>query len=265
MANDAQNNALFDLDSVFEVDDYLFAYGGSLTPERSAAEVAMVARLLQLDAPLRILDLACGFGRHANRLAELGHGVTGIDYMPGFLDIARKEAARMGVTVDYQQGDMRHLRFANEFDLVLSLFTSFGYFDDSGNERAVGNMARALKPGGRLLLDIPNRDGFMRNLPPTLVYDINGDLLIDRITFDVVTGRSCNQRIVIRSGIRRDKPFHMRLYSATEISQLLHRAGLADLKLFGENEQPLTLTSRRMLVVAQKPSSPIPNQSLRLL
>ncbi len=244
---------LFDLQTVFEVDDYLFTYQDDLTNERSDAEVATFVKLLGLESPLKILDLACGFGRHTNRLAALGHFVTGVDYMPGFLSLARQQAAEMGVQVDYRQGDMRQVNFQDEFDRVLLLFTSFGYFEDSENEQVVENMVRALKPGGYLMFDIPNRDVILKDLPPADVIDKGHDLLINRFSFDVLTGRFHNRRIVIRNGIRKDKPFSIRMYNATEICYLLNAAGLLDYKLLDENSQPVSASSRRMVVIAQKP------------
>jgi len=245
-------DALFDLKAVFEVDDYLFAYQDDLTDERSDAEVERLVRLLELESPMRILDLACGYGRHANRLAALGHSVTGVDFMPGFLALARQQAVQMGVQVNYLQGDMRHLSFRGEFDRVLMLFTSFGYFEDSQNELVVENMVRALKPGGRLMLDTLNRDVVLKGLLPAEVIEKGSDLLINRFSFDVLTGRFHNRRILIRNGVRKDKPYAIRLYSATEMSQLLNRAGLADYILLDENSQPVSAGSRRMLVIAKK-------------
>ena len=246
-------DALFDLETVFEVDDYLFTYGDDLTDERSDAEVASLVKLLELDPPMKILDLACGFGRHTNRLATLGHSVTGVEYMPGFLALARQKATEMGVQVDYQQGDMRQVNFEEIFDRVLLLFTSFGYFEDSENEQVVENMVRALKPGGYLMFDIPNRDVILKDLPPADVIEKEGDLLINRFSFDVLTGRFHNRRIVIRDGIRKDKPFSIRLYNATEVRYLLNRASLVDYRLLGEDDQPLSTNSRRMVVIAKKP------------
>jgi len=243
---------LFNLKTVFEIDDYLFAYQDDLTDERSDAEVSNLVTLLELNPPMKILDLACGFGRHTNRLAALGHSVTGIDYMPGFLSLARQKASEMGVQVDYRQGDMRLISFHEVFDRVLLLFTSFGYFEDSENEQVVKNMAHALKPGGRLMFDIANRDNFLKDLPPADVIEKGDDLLINRFSFDVLTGRFHNRRILIRNGIRKDKPFSIRLYNATEICALLDRAGLTDYKLLGEDSQPLSANSRRMIVTARK-------------
>jgi len=246
------SNALFNLDAVFEVDDYLFAYQDDLTDGRSDAEVASLVKLLNLDSPMKILDLACGFGRHTNRLAALGHSITGVDYMPGFLALAREKAAEMGVQVDYRQGDMRQISFYEEFDRVLLLFTSFGYFIDDENERVIKNMASALKPGGYLLFDIQNRDTLLKDLPPADVIEKDGDLLINRFSFDVLTGRFYNRRIIIRNGIRKDKPFSIRLYNAAEVRNLLNGAGLVDYKLLGEDHQPLSARSRRIVIIAQK-------------
>ena len=95
----------FNLNVVFEVNDHMYFYGDSLTAEHLDAQVASLVELLEFDSSMEILDLACGFGRHANRLAALGYPVTGVDYMPGFLDIARKDAAEMGMKVNYLQGD----------------------------------------------------------------------------------------------------------------------------------------------------------------
>jgi SAM-dependent methyltransferase len=251
-------NALFNLEAVFEVDDYLFVYQDDLTDERTDAEVALLVKLLDLDTPWKILDLACGFGRHTNRLAALGHTMTGVDYMPGFLALAREQAEQMGVQVDYCQGDMRQVNFQDAFDRVLLLFTSFGYFTDDENERVLQNMAAALKPGGILLFDIPNRDTFLKELPPADVIEKNGDLLINRFSFDTLTGRFHNRRIVIRNGIRKDKPFSIRLYNATEISNLLRGAGLVDCRLFNGDGQPLSSTSRRIMVIARKPPESVP-------
>lgn len=243
----------FDLNTVFEVDDYLFVYGDDLTDARSNAEIALVVQILELDSPMKILDVACGFGRHANRLAALGHAVTGVDIMPGFLDIARQKAAEMGVQVHYQQGDMRGLGYEKEFDRVLLLFTSFGYFNDAENTQVIENLARALKPGGLLGIDLPNRDAIAADRPTADVIEKTGGLIINRLAFDALTGRFHNRRIVVRDGIRKDKPFSIRLYHAQEIQSLLAQAGLETVKLLDGDGQPLSTGSRRMLVVARKP------------
>jgi SAM-dependent methyltransferase len=157
------------------------------------------------------------------------------------------------VQVDYIHGDMRRVDFEEEFDRVLLLFTSFGYFEDRENEQVLRNMLRALKPGGRLMLDISNRDVFLKDLPPADVIEKGRDLLINRFSFDALSGRFSNQRILIRDGIRKDKPFSIRLYNATEMRLLLEQAGLEDILILGEDGKTLTSHSRRLVVIATRP------------
>ena len=245
---------LFDFEAVFQVDDYLYFYGDMLTDERTEAEVAALVRLLELDHPMQILDLACGFGRHTNRLAALGHRMTGVDLMPGFLEIARQDAQKRSVQVDYQEGDMRQIQYQGEFDRVLLAFTAFGYFEDDENLLVLQNVERALKPGGLVIFDTHNRDTFLKGFIPCFVNEKESNLMIDRLTFDTQTGRLYNRRIVIRDGVRRDKPFFVRTYNPSEIRTVLAKTGLEITKLLGDwDGNPVSAESRRMIVIARKP------------
>ena len=251
---DELNKPLFELEQVFDVDDYLYFYSELLTEERNEVEVANLVKLLELDHPLDILDLACGFGRHTNRLAALGHRMTGIDLMDGFLDLARKDAMDRGVQVRYQQGDMRQNAYQNEFDRVMILFTAFGYFEDEDNLRVLKNVKNALRPGGLFIADSMNRDGFLKNFQPMHVTEKDGDLMIDRVSFDSLSGLMHNQRIFIRKGVRKDKPFKVRIYNPNEFADLLIRAGLEVVSMFGGfDAQPVSIDSRRLVVLARKP------------
>lgn len=245
-----------DIANMFSVDDYMYFYADYLNAERSAAETAAVVHFLEINRPMRILDLACGFGRIANRLALLGHTVTGVEYLPGLLDIARREAALNNLRVDYRQGDMRAIDFPPTFDRAVMMFNSFGYFSDEENLLVLRNIARALLPGGRLGFDIASRDGLLNDFHPHYVTEKDGSLLINRFDFDPLTGRLTNDRIVIRDGQRRDRPFSIRLYSVTEMRALLAEAGLALEAVYAEwDGAPLELSSPSMVVIARKISA----------
>lgn len=253
MSQDPSIKPQFDFEAVFEPDDYLHFYGEILTEERTKKEIDFLVNELELDKPNKILDLACGYGRHANRLAELGHHVTGVDITLGFLEIAKRDAKEKGVSVKYIQGDMREIVFKIEFDQVLLLYTSFGYFEDEENFKVLQNVARALKPGGLFCIDMQNRDVFLKNFHPYIVEEKENDLMINRISFDSVTGRLYNRRIVIRNGKRKEKPFIIRLYNATEIRELLNRVGLSITKIYGDwAASPFTSDSRTIIVIAKK-------------
>jgi SAM-dependent methyltransferase len=244
----------FDFDAVFEVDDYLYFYGEMLTDERTEAEVSALVSLLDLDSPKKILDLACGYGRHTNRLAALGHEMIGVDITPGFLEIARKEAIKRKVEVRYLHGDMRSITFENEFDRVMLLFTAFGYFSDEENQQVMVNASNALVSAGLLIFDTPNRDAFVKDMRPFWVMEKEGNLMIDRMSFDSLQGRIYNKRIVIRDGVRKDKPNFTRLYNLQELKELLTRAGLELKHIYGGWDQSeFSAASHRMIVIARKP------------
>lgn len=253
MSTQILSDIQFDFDSVFEVDDYMYFYSDMITAEGTDRQIAFIVHELALQAPMQILDLACGFGRHANRLAALGYWVTGVDLMPGFLELAQRDALERRVHVEYLQADMRQITFQNAYDRVLLMFTAFGYFNDSENLLVLKNITRALKPGGHLLFDILNRDTFLKGFSPDHVTEKDGNLMIDRHIFDSLTGRLYNRRIVIREGVRREKPFFIRMYNASEIQSLLAQVGMQLVNIYGDWESnPLTIDSRRMIIVSQK-------------
>lgn len=247
------SQALFDLQDVFDEDDYLYFYKESLTDERTDVEVEALVKYLELNSPQRILDLACGYGRHTNRLAALGHEMVGVDLMPGFLSIARQDAENRNVQVDYCQGDMRQIDFVEEFDRVMIVFTAFGYFDDDENLDVLKRVARALKPGGLFIVDFLNRDTILRNFCPYYVVEKGNDLMIDRMSLDSLTGRWNNRRIVIRDGVRKDKFFSIRIYNPSEMRHLLDRAGLKVVQMYGNwNGSLVSMDERRLVTVARK-------------
>jgi SAM-dependent methyltransferase len=245
-------NLEFDFDAVFNVDDYLHFYGDRLDDECTDIEVNFLKDKLQLHPKMQILDLACGFGRHANRLAEAGHYVTGMDRSEGFLELARN-AAPENTHISYICKDMRELDFENRFDRVLMMFTAFGYFSDDENLKVLKNISKALKPGGLLCMDYPNRDTLLKNMLPSQVLTKGDDLMVERSSFDPMTGRLYNKRFIIRDGKRKDMPYFIRLYNATETIALLKEAGMELVKIYGGYRgTEFSSQSFRMVVVARK-------------
>lgn len=241
----------FDTDGVFD-EDYLHFYGGLLTDERSDADTELIWRLLDVEPGMAVLDLACGHGRIANRLAERGCRVTGLDATPLFLDRARRDAAARGLDVEYVHGDMRKLPWYDRFDRVISWFTSYGYFDDEGNREVLRQAAGALKPGGQLLLDLNNRDWIIRNFLPDRVTAQGDDMMVDRTVLDPLTGTAQTERIIIRDGRIRRTSFVVRLFTFTELRDWLLDAGFSEVRAYGEEATPLSTGSRRMTVIARR-------------
>lgn len=132
--------------------------------DKTAAELRALHRLLP-PPPARVLDVACGTGRHSVGLAKLGYAVTGADLSPSYLALARRRARGSGAKVAFVRRDMRRLGLTGRFDAVVNLWTSFGYFGTPGQDiAALRSMRAALTPGGWLILEIVDGDHVREHL-----------------------------------------------------------------------------------------------------
>ena len=233
-------------------EDYLYFYGTWLDDDLSSAQAERIWEVLELTAGAEVLDVPCGHGRIANRLAAMGARVVGVDADAFFLERAREDATARGVEVELVHGDMRELPWTDRFDAVVNWFTSFGYFDDDGNRAWLETVLGTLKPGGRLAIDVHSRDVFMRNRTNASVLERDGDLVVDRFSFDVTTGREQTERWHVRDGTVRKTEYSVRFYTFTELRDLLLGVGFSTVEGVGHDGKPLTLESRRMIVIATR-------------
>jgi SAM-dependent methyltransferase len=239
----------FDAEGLFDA-DYLYFFAERLE-ERSDAETDLIWSLAGLEAGMEVLDLACGHGRIANRLAARGCRVTGLDANAVFLRRARQDAQARGVTVDYVQGDMRELPWRRRFDRIVNWYTAFGYFDDAGNRQVLEQAAAALRPGGRLAMELNNLIWLTRYYTPAVVKKRNGDLVVDQQYLDPLTSRSNIIRTVIRGGRIRQFPYFVRLFTFPELHGWLLASGFTEVSGYGEDGAALTAEHRRMIIVAR--------------
>ncbi len=126
--------------------------------ERTESEIQRALTMLRPQGGERILDLACGTGRHSLELVRQGFSVVGVEIGPELVEIARKDAAEQGLEAEFIQGDLRELEFEDEFNVVLNLNDgAVGYFEtDEENHKTFEVISRALKPGGQNLIQVPN-------------------------------------------------------------------------------------------------------------
>lgn len=234
---------------------YLLEYEPIFSLEQDRREVARLIEVLGLPVGARVLDVPCGQGRHAHLLAESGYDVTGLDYSPYLLAVARRRGT--GRTLRYVRGDMRRLpaRFTGRFDAVVNLFTSFGFFlDPADDARVIAGFARALRPGGILVWHGGSRDGVMaRFLTRDWWRTDNGTLVAHERHFDPLSGVLTVRSTWRGPSGRGEREHRIRLYTASRLAELCADAGLLVEEAYdGWSDRPLTRTSPEMLLVARK-------------
>jgi 2-polyprenyl-3-methyl-5-hydroxy-6-metoxy-1,4-benzoquinol methylase len=197
---------------------------------RTRAEVDFVLERLELEPGARVLDAACGHGRHSLELARRGLAVTGVDLSPRSIELATEAAAREGLGATFAVRDARELGFDGEFDAAINLFTSaLGYFEtDAENQRFVDGVARALRPGGLFLVDTINLLALARGFQERAWDEYaSGTLMVERRGFDFRTGRNRSDWTFVRpDGSRHTLTHSLRVYAPHELIAMFEAAGL---------------------------------------
>ncbi len=205
---------------------------------------------LNLSANARIMDLACGKGRHARYLAEKGFDVTGLDISLHSIEYA-SQFEQPGLT--FYQHDMRLPFRINYYDAIVNFFTSFGYFDnDADHLKSLKNIHKGLKTNGLLLLDYFNSAWVRKALVPAETKEIDGiqfhatkrldeKHVYKKVEFDV-NGQSYSFEERVR------------LFTLSEFETLMQQAGLTIKATYGDYDlnpfdEP---NSTRLIIIAEK-------------
>jgi SAM-dependent methyltransferase len=218
------------------------------------SEIDKLVRLVDFQGG-KVLDVACGPGRHSVALAKRGYVVTGIDRSKFLLQKARNHAAEAGNKIEWVEEDMRHFVRQDSFDLAISLFTSFGYFaKEEENLLVLQNIFQNLKPGGLFLMDILGKERLARQYQPTLVHEIeDGGLLIERPKIVDDWSGIQNEWILIQGVSVRRFYFHHTVYSGKELKSMLLQAGFSTVKLYGDLDgNEYGVDAPRLVAVARK-------------
>lgn len=223
--------------------------------KRTPLECDFMERALRIRPPAKLLDLACGIGRHAVEFARRGYEVTGIDATSGYLARARREAKRKRVQVQFAHSELLRIPFRETFDAAYSFYTSFGYYRrESDNLRAMRAIARALRPGGRVLIDTVNRDWFVVNRMKQLWYDYGDFILLENLDFDERRNRTLSTWIIAAGRVRKVYKHSEHIYDRRDLAALMRRAGLVPVRAFGNYKgEPLSPKRNRLVLVGQRP------------
>ncbi len=224
--------------------------------QRAEREVDFMVEALGLAPGASVLDLCCGEGRHTVALARRGYRMTGLDLSALHLRLARQAAKEAGVNVRWRRADMRDIPWEDEFDAVINVFTSFGYFEsDHEDFKVLAGVARALKPSGRFLLDTINREWLVRHLETHGWQEgTDGTLSMEDRRLDLLASRQHNRVVSIYpDGTRREREIDLRMYTLKELVDMLSRAGLVVRRTWGcFDGREYGLDTRRMIVLSEK-------------
>lgn len=205
--------------------------------------ITFVTQALDLKPGERLLDLACGSGVHALRFARLGLEVVGLDVASSLVRYCTEQAAAEELdNVTFVEGDMRALTYQEEFDALVVLSTSFGFFDDETNQRVLDGIAHALKPNGRVLLQLSDPTTFVEQQKQRRSWQERpeGIYWMD-VRFDPIT---CITHGVFRftdnDGVTHlwDDHERVRLYTLPELCSMFDLAGLETSAVYGDSLLP---------------------------
>ena len=223
----------------------------------SLEQAKTVKRLLKVRKGQRVLDVPCGCGRITIPLAQMGIEMTGFDLTAGFLRRARRDARKAGATVRFIQGDMRQMDFDGEFHGALNWFTSFGYFSDEENLDFLRRVWRALRPGGRFLLELMNRSWLQTHFRPEHDQTVGSIHIAHKNRLDPATGRIDGTWTMTRGKTVESHRIHLRLFNGTDIRKMLRQAGFRDIQLHAHARDGatgrMTRHTPRFIAVATKP------------
>jgi SAM-dependent methyltransferase len=223
--------------------------------KETSREVEAIIRMMDLKPKAKILDLCCGYGRHSIELVQRGFQVTGYDLSDFFIEKAKKDSVDSGVEVEFVKGDMRKLPFDKEFDAVVNIFTSFGFFDkESDDFKVTKGVSRALKKGGLFLLDLKNREYLIRNFQRRRWRQQEDFIMLEDNFFDLFTSRwELTRTLIFENGRKKENSFSLRMYSFTEILNLLKKSGFILESVYGDFDfREYSLDSPRMILISRK-------------
>lgn len=240
-------------------DRFWKTWGPLLFTERRLAdapsEVERLLKLVRVPEGGQVLDLCCGVGRHALEFARRGFRVAGVDRTRAYLAQARRQAKKERLDVEFVLDDMRRFRRPGTFDLVVNLFTAFGYFRNPKDDRRVAkNICDSLKPGGVFVMDLMGKERLAKIFLDRIWHEEpDGTIVLQEHKLADDWGWIDNRWILIRKG--RQRTFHIshRLYSAVELRTLLKECGFRKVQAFGDFfGLPYDHNATRLVMVARK-------------
>jgi SAM-dependent methyltransferase len=219
---------------------------------------------MELSGSERILDLACGFGRHANELSRRGFSVEGVDITREYIEEAESIADSEGLDTRFTCSDVREFSCCGEYDVVLNMSDgAIGYLEDDFENLKIFNViASSLKKGGKHFMHIKNADYAELHFPKKYWQIINDTLSLPEFRWDKNSRRMLSGGMGIQFGSVVNKPdtidfrphSSIRLYSLQELDEILYSLNMVVKETFGKFDQsvPASHWESDLLVYSEK-------------
>jgi len=234
---------------------WLDAQRQTWSDEESDANAEACAELLDLPDGAEILDVPCGDGRVALRLAANGYRVTGFDRSPELLDTARESASTLKIPSRWDQGDMRALPYSAEFDGAICIWGSLGYGTEAEDGAFLAGVARSLRPGGGFILDTHVAETLLPNFHDSGFYRAGDVTISEHRSFDPLTSRIDCEWVFTRKGKVEERTSSIRIYSTRELTNLLQVNNFSDFDYFGSMQlEDFETGSPRLVLRARRVS-----------
>jgi ubiquinone/menaquinone biosynthesis C-methylase UbiE len=216
----------------FNTEEYLNVY--QHRNESDAEEhIKLILKIVSLSSGAKVLDMACGAGRHAIILSRNKFKVTGIDLSEKLLTIAKNTAQSENLDIEFINADIRKFITDEKFDLVLNLFTSFGYFEnDDENFDVLKKAYDLLKVGGYFVLDFFNSEFLTKNLIEFTSEKIDDGYIIQHRK--ILDKRVVKKIIISNPNDNREYEESVRMFTYQELKMMLTKIGFDIYKTFGD-------------------------------
>jgi len=239
----------------FFSDDYLMSVLMP-TPLQVARQVDFVEASLGLKKGSTILDVGCGLGLQAIELTRRGYLVVGLDLSLAMITRAAENAQHENLKINFLHADIREIEFEGAFDGVICLGTTFGFFDDDQNRDVLSRLHSALKPGGRIFIDVVNRDHVIESQPNLVWFEGDDCVCMEESEFNFFSSRLAVKRTMMREdGYQSQADYSVRLYSLHELGLLVQQMGFRVIEVSGHEAMRgvfFGTKSARILMLAER-------------
>lgn len=222
--------------------------------EGASEEIDKIIELVGIEKGARILDLCCGIGRHSLEFARRGCSIVGVDLTEEYLVKAREQADGEGLDIEFIRDDMRRFCQIESFDVVINMFTAFGYFECLfDDKRVLVNAYHCLRKGGKLIIDVMGKEVLAKIFQERDWHEQDGRKFLRESKISRDWSWCDNKWILLENGELKEFTFGHRVYSAVELGRLLKDCGFGDIKFYGDLDgSDYDHDAKRLIAIAQK-------------